>query len=121
MKILQVGSSLESWGGIERYVAYLSEGLAARGNEVVVSCQPCCPLDKNLKVKSLPIRVRRKFDFHAFSQYLKHFKEVRYDVVHVHFSPDFLLPAIAARMRAQPLSIMTRHVVLSCTYEKPIR
>ena len=34
MKILQIGSSLYDWGGIERYVAYLSEGLIARGHEV---------------------------------------------------------------------------------------
>jgi glycosyltransferase involved in cell wall biosynthesis len=71
-----------------------------------------------LTVSNLPIRVRRKFDFRAFSQYLRHFKAVRYDVVHVHFSPDFLLPAIAARMTGQPLSIMTRHVVLPWTPTK---
>ena len=118
MKILQVGSSLESWGGIERYVAYLSEGLSDRGHEVVVSCAPCCPLDMRLTVRNLPIKVRRKFDFQAFSKYLRHFKTVRYDVVHVHFSPDFLLPAIAARMTGQPLSIMSRHVVLPWTPTK---
>jgi glycosyltransferase involved in cell wall biosynthesis len=118
MKILQVGSSLESWGGIERYVAYLSEGLAGRGHDVVVTCAPCCPLDMHLSVRSVPITVRRKFDFPAFSQYLRHFKAVRYDVVHVHFSPDFLLPAIAARMTKQPLSIMSRHVVLPWTQTK---
>jgi len=118
MKILQVGSSLESWGGIERYVAYLSDGLAGRGHEVVVSCPPSCPLDKNINVPSLPITVRRKFDFRAFRQYVRHFKAVRYDVVHIHFSPDFLLPAIAARITGQPLSIMTRHVVLPWTPTK---
>lgn len=118
MKILQVASSLESWGGIERYVAYLSEGLSGRGHEVVVSSPSRSPLDNHLKVTNLPIRVRRKFDFQAFSQYLKHFKQVRYDVVHTHFSPDFLLPAIAARMTGQPLSIMTRHVVLPWTPTK---
>ena len=118
MKILQVGSSLESWGGIERYVAYLSDGLAARGHQVVVSCLPSCPLHNHLNVPILPIRVRRKFDFPAFAQYVRHFRSNRYDVVHVHFSPDFLLPAIAARMTRQPLSIMTRHVVLPWTQTK---
>lgn len=112
MRILQVGSSLESWGGIERYVAYLSEGLADRGHEVAVSCAPQSPLNNHLAVPSVPLAVRRKFDFRAFSQYLRHFRARRYDVVHVHFSPDFLLPAMAARATGQPLSIMTRHVVL---------
>ena len=112
MKILQVGSSLESWGGIERYVSYLSEGLSSRGHEVVVSCAPCSPLDMHSAVSTLPIRVRRKFDFKAFRQYLQHFRENHYDVVHVHFSPDFLLPALAARITGQSRLVMTRHVVL---------
>lgn len=118
MKILQVGSSLESWGGVERYVAYLSEGLANRGHETVVSCPPSCPLNSHLSVPYVPIRVRRKFDFKALSQYVRHFRGTRYDVVHVHFSPDFLFPAIAARLTRQPLSIMTRHVVLPWTPTK---
>jgi len=112
MKVLQVGSSLLSWGGIERYIAYLSDGLAERGHDVAVTCGPGTPLNSHLSVPSIPILNRRKIDFPAMSKYLRHFKAVRYDVVHVHFSPDFLLPAIAARMTKQPCSIMTRHVVL---------
>jgi glycosyltransferase involved in cell wall biosynthesis len=46
------------------------------------------------------------------AKYLRHFKAHRYDVVHVHYSPDFLLPAVAARITRQPCTIMTRHVVL---------
>ncbi len=118
MKILHVGSSLDAWGGIERYVAYLSDGLVARGHQVTVTCARCCPLDTHLNVPTLPIQVRRKFDFPAFSQYLRHFKQVRYDVVHTHFSPDYLLPAMAARMRRQPLSIMTRHVAFPWSRQK---
>ena len=34
MKILQVGSSLTGWAGIERYVVLLSDGLAAKGGPV---------------------------------------------------------------------------------------
>ena len=32
MRILQVGSALFDWGGIERYVAYLTQGLIERGH-----------------------------------------------------------------------------------------
>ncbi len=118
MKILQIGSSLESWGGIERYIAYLSEGLEQRGHDVTVACAPSSPLALHVSAKTIPIRVRRKFDFQAFAQYLKCFRHNRFDAVHVHFSPDFLLPAMAARITRQPASIMTRHVVLPWTSTK---
>ncbi|MDR3688480.1 MAG: glycosyltransferase family 4 protein [Fimbriimonas sp.] len=118
MKILQVGSSLMSWGGIERYVAYLSDGLAERGHDVVVSCGPDTPLHSHITVPAIPIVNRRKLDFPAMAKYLRLFRATRYDVIHVHFSPDFLLPTIAARMTKQPYVIMTRHVVLPWTATK---
>ena len=101
-----------SWGGIERYVAYLSEGLAERGNEVTVACAPNTPLCTHVSAPKVPILNRRKLDFPAMGKFLKLFRANRFDVVHIHFSPDFLLPAMAARMTKQPCTIMTRHVVL---------
>jgi len=118
MKILQVGSSLPSWGGIERYIVYLSEGLQERGHEVVVSCGPSTPLSERITAPQIPILNRRKLDFPAMAKYLRHFKANRYDVVHIHFSPDFLLPAIAARLTRQRCSIMTRHLVLPWSQTK---
>ncbi len=112
MKVLQVGSSLLSWGGIERYIAYLSEGLAERGHEVTIACGPNTPLQNHATVPYIPILNRRKLDFQAMSKYIRLFKSNRYDVVHIHFSPDFLLPAVAARLTRQPCTIMTRHVVI---------
>ena len=118
MKILQVGSSLPAWGGIERYIVYLSEGLQERGNDVVVSCGPNTPLSQRVAVPQIPILNRRKLDFQAMGKYLRHFRANRYDVVHIHFSPDFLLPAIAARLTKQPCTIMTRHLVLPWSQTK---
>lgn len=58
----------------------------------------------------MPIEVRRKFDFPALSAYLRLFRSERFDVVHGHFSPDFTVPAYAAKLTKQPLTVMTRHV-----------
>ncbi len=112
MKILQVGSSLFDWGGIERYVVYLVEGLSERGHEVHAACPKGSPLSRRLAVKQHDIALKRQFQFSLLPRYLKLLKRERYDVFHVHFSPDFIVPAMAARMVKQPRVIMTRHVVL---------
>jgi len=109
LRILQVASSLYEWGGIERYVVFLAQGLRERGHEVVVACPPGSAIGAR-NDGYVPIEMRRKFDFRGFAAYLKLFRSERFDVIHGHFSPDFTMPAYAARMTRQPLTIMTRHL-----------
>jgi len=110
MKVLQVASALHDWGGIERYVQYLTDGLRWQGHEVTVACPPNSPLHRRILDGVVPISVRQKHDPRVLAAYLRHFRAHRYDVVHGHFSPDFLLPALAAKLTRQPRTIMTRHV-----------
>jgi glycosyltransferase involved in cell wall biosynthesis len=110
VKVLLVASSLYDWGGIERYVLYLAEGLAARGHEVVVACPPGSPLDQRYRGLKVPIALRGKLDLKAYAAYSKLFRETRFDVVHAHFSPDFTLPGIAAKGKS--FTVLTRHVSL---------
>lgn len=112
MRVLQVASALYDWGGIERYVAYLAEGLSSRGHKVHATVPKGSPLDQRLKCRKDHLSLKRQFSARALLGYLKLFREVEYDVVHVHFSRDFVMPAIAARMTRQPLVMMTRHVAL---------
>jgi glycosyltransferase involved in cell wall biosynthesis len=56
--------------------------------------------------------VRGKHDLRAFTAYLQLFREQRFDIVHVHFNPDFLVAGVAARLRKQPKTVLTRHVAL---------
>lgn len=102
----------EDWGGIERYVTYLTVGLRARGHEVLVTAPTGSPLSKNLGEGTVPLRVRAKYDFWATAQYLKLFKSTLFEVVNTHFSPDYLVPAWAAKIARGPKMVMTRHLVL---------
>lgn len=116
MKILQVASSLSDWGGIERYVAYLAEGLTERGHEVVVACPPGSPLDRRVPTRRVSISAG-KLKISALPAYLKLIKKERFDIVHVHFSPDFVAAPFAAK-RLGAAVVMTRHVALPWSASK---
>lgn len=112
MKVLQIGSSLYDWGGIERYVAYLSEGLAGRGHEVYVACPPESPLAKRCLGEKLWVPLKFQFSYWLLPKYAKLLRQGGFDVAHVHFSPDFVVPLLAAKMAKIPRVVMTRHVAL---------
>ncbi|MEQ1822926.1 MAG: glycosyltransferase family 4 protein [Fimbriimonadaceae bacterium] len=118
MKILQVGSALHDWGGIERYLLYLTQGLAERGHEVWATVPPGSPLDKKLTCNKAHISLKRQFQFSLLPAYMRFFRRHKFDVVNTHFSPDFIVPAIAARLAGQRNTVLTRHVVL---YWKPAK
>jgi glycosyltransferase involved in cell wall biosynthesis len=112
MKILQVGSGLHGWAGIERYVVYLSDGLRDRGHEVSVSVTPGTPFAEAVGDRAIAISVRNKFDLQALGAYTRLFRAQRFDIVHTHFNPDFLVVAYAAKLAKGPKLVMTRHVAL---------
>lgn len=112
MKILQIGSALYDWGGIERYLAYLTSALVERGHDVWTTVPPGSPLEPKLSGRTVPIGVRRQFQFTRLAAYLRLFRAQRFDVVNAHFSPDYIVPAFAARLARQPVRILTRHVIV---------
>ncbi len=118
MKICQVGSSLHDWGGIERYLVYLCEALEARGHEVWASVPPGSPLDKRLTCRKAHLDLRRQFQFSRLAAYLRLFRAERFDIVNAHFSPDYIIPAIAAKLTRQPCRVLTRHVVITWSATK---
>jgi glycosyltransferase involved in cell wall biosynthesis len=118
MKVLLVGSALFDWGGIERYLVNLSEGLLERGHDVVVSLPPGSPLDSRITARKAHIALKGQFNFTRLAAYMRLYRREKFDVVNVHFSPDFIVPAVAARLARQRNLILTRHVSL---YWKPSR
>lgn len=113
MRVLQVGSSLHDWGGIERYVAFLAEGLTSRGHEVTVVCPPGSPLDQRVQGSKHRLALKGKYRIDRLGPFLRAMRQGRWDVVHIHFSPDYIVPALAARLARVPLVVMTRHVAIS--------
>lgn len=118
MNVLQVASSLHDWGGIERYVVYLSQGMVERGHTMTVTCPSGSPLDQRLECEKIPISVKRKLSPATAASYLRLFQSRRFDVIHTHFNPDFIMPMWAARMTKQPRLILTRHVAIPWSGQK---
>lgn len=112
MRVLQVASSLHDWGGIERYVAYLTEGLRHRGHSVTVACSQKSPLDERIGEPKTHLTLKKQFSARSYLAYRRFFSVSKYDVIHVHFSPDFIMPVLAARRQNAGKVIVTRHVAL---------
>lgn len=118
MKVLEVASSLRDWGGIERYVVYLTQGLAARGHEVEATCPPGSPLAQRLEVPHHRLALRGKHSLVALARYIRLLRSRDFDLIHVHFSPDFLMPAYAAKLTGRPKVVLSRHVALRWSSRK---
>jgi len=114
LKVLQVGSSMpDDWGGVERYVAVLSQALAQKGHDVSVSAPKGSPLSHRAGVRTVALSVRGKYDFAGCAAYLRLFRAEKFDVVNTHFSPDYLMPAYAAKIAGQKGTVLTRHVAVT--------
>lgn len=111
MKILQVGSSLHDWGGIERYVAYLSETLIALGHTVDVVCPSGSPLDQQAPGNHINLSLTGQFEIGKWNRFREIARAGKYDIIHVHFSPDFVVPVRATRPYYRGRIVMTRHLV----------
>lgn len=107
LNILQCGASLYDWGGIERYIVYLVQGLTERGHAVTTAAPANSPLAQRLP--HTEINLRHRYDFRAWAAYIRLLKSQRFDLCHVHYSPDFVGVGYAARTTKTP-AIMTRHL-----------
>ncbi|MBI1756571.1 MAG: glycosyltransferase, partial [Fimbriimonas ginsengisoli] len=112
MTILQAGGSLHDWGGIERYVLYLAEGLGARGHRSVVACPPGSPLAMRVGDRAVPLSFRSRYSPLAVARLLRLVCGLRPDVLHAHFSPEYRVAGLAGRLGRVPKVVLTRHVAL---------
>ena len=108
MRIVQIGTSLGDWGGIERYVVYLQRALTDSGHSVSV----LAPVGSRLTelTSGTPFGLKGKHRFSQIPSLARLLRQGHFDVAHVHYSPDFVVPGIAVRLAKIPTRVMTRHL-----------
>lgn len=112
LRILQVGSGFPGWGGTELHLLNLSEQLVARGHRVTVACRPGKFVEREAMKRGLtvaPLTVERQWDFQDGSAYRRLMQQERFDVVHVHWSTDYVVAPYTARRVGVPVVLMSRH------------
>ncbi|MCX7800501.1 MAG: glycosyltransferase family 4 protein [Fimbriimonadales bacterium] len=115
--IVEVATSLRDWGSIERYVLWLTQGMPRFGWNTVLLAAPGSPLIHRAGGLGRPLRFGGKYDWSAFPRLVRTFRRLQPDVVHLHFSPDYLVPAIAAKV-ARSRVMATRHLGLPYSRRK---
>lgn len=112
LRILQVGSGFPGWGGTELHLLNLSEQLAWRGHHVVVACRPGGFVEKGAwerGLETIPVTVRRQHDWREAGRFRRLLRAQRFDVVHVHWSTDYVVAPTQARLARVPVVLMSRH------------
>src|SRR5438445_665224 len=112
LNVLMVGSGCPGWGGMELHLLNLSSQLVDRGHRVTVACRPGRFVEQEAikrGLKTAPLTVKRQWDFHDSGAFRKLMQQERFDVVHVHWSTDYLVAPFAARRVGVPAILMSRH------------
>jgi glycosyltransferase involved in cell wall biosynthesis len=113
MKILQV-SSARNFGGGEKHLADLVEGLTARGHEVFLAAPARSLLREraNLPAENfLPLNIGNSLDLFAARQISALIRKHEFEIVHAHPARDYFPASLAARLAPQAKLVLTRHVL----------
>ena len=112
LRILQVASGLPGWAGTEKQIMDSAPGLARRGHEVTIACQPGSEIERRAVLVGLPtvhLVMRYPHDWKQLPNFVRAMRG-RYDVVHIRGYRDYIVPAAAARLARVPVVVMTRHL-----------
>jgi glycosyltransferase involved in cell wall biosynthesis len=112
LKILQVGSGFPGWGGTEIHLVQLAEQLTKRGHTVTVAARPEKFVEQEAKKRCLPtvpLTVQRQWDFQDAGRFRELLKQEQFDVVHVHWSTDYIVAPWMAKQSRVPVVVMSRH------------
>jgi glycosyltransferase involved in cell wall biosynthesis len=114
VRILQI-SSAKNFGGGEKHLADLCEGLNVRGHEIFVATRPGAEwLDR---LSFLPeenlfeLPLRNSFDIFSARKLALIIREKKIDIVHAHLGRDYPVAALAVRFTSNARLILTRHVL----------
>ncbi|HYN85756.1 MAG TPA: glycosyltransferase family 4 protein [Pyrinomonadaceae bacterium] len=115
MRVLQINSA-RAFGGGERHLTDLTEGLARRGHEVFVAHAPGSPLGAGLaravpRENLIPLRMRNALDLPSALALARAARDRRVDMIHAHAGRDYTLAALASRLAPRARLVLTRHVM----------
>ncbi|HXD34298.1 MAG TPA: glycosyltransferase family 4 protein [Pyrinomonadaceae bacterium] len=113
MRILQL-SSARAFGGGERHVADLANGLLSRGHDVFAAVRPASPLTQELRVSAANIttfNLRNALDAFSAGKLARLVREREIQIVHAHVARDYPLAAYAVWRNRGSKLVLTRHVL----------
>ena len=96
-----MADSVRMWGGAQKWVVELGEGLAKRGHHVVVQTHPGTPLVDRAAERGLTVReVATRMDSAPWTviPVAAHIKRHRYDIVLTSFDKDLRTTGLAAKL-----------------------
>jgi glycosyltransferase involved in cell wall biosynthesis len=116
MKILQI-SSAKNFGGGEKHLVDLTQGLQIRGHEVFLAVPEDSPVLEKLEKFSdenvLRVKIKNSADIFAAQKIEKFIRQNRIEIVHAHAAKDYLPVSLAVRFAPPAKLILTRHVLFS--------
>ena len=116
MRILQI-SSAKNFGGGEKHLVDLTQGLQNRGHEVFLAVPEDSPVLEKLENFSdenvLRVKIKNSADIFAAHKIAKFIGQNRIEIVHAHAAKDYLPVSLAVRFAPQAKLILTRHVLFS--------
>jgi len=104
----------KTWGGGEQQTLLLARGLAERGHQATVVCQPGSPLAHRCRQAGVPVeelRMRGEADFRAVWALRRIIRQGAYDIVHLHTAHAHTLGAAAVSLARRGRCIVSRRVI----------
>lgn len=115
MRILQINSA-KNFGGGEKHLVDLTDGLMKRGHVVFLAVRPGSPIPDKLPgfppENILPNPVKNALDVFAVRRLIGFIRRNRIEIVHAHTGKDYLPASLAVRaVAAAARLVITRHVL----------
>ncbi len=113
MRILQINSA-QGWGGGEAHTLMLAQGLRARGQTVVLACQPGSAIAERFGAEGFdqyPLPLRGELDLFTAWQLADYQQAHGFDIVHAHLARDYPVAAYATLRAPRMQLVLTRHVL----------
>lgn len=114
MRILHI-SSAKNFGGGEKHLVDLAQGLKTRGHEVFLAVPEDSPILEKLENFSdenvLRLKIKNSADIFAARQITRFVRENKIEIVHAHAAKDYLPTSLAVRFAPQANLVLTRHVL----------